>query len=739
MSLQDCSIKSEYRSLIDNVVQGFYIPLLHEAKTYRRAVGFFSSSSLVEISKGIAEMAQNGGKIQIVASPYLSDEDIEAIKKGYAVREKVIEAALLSQLSEERLDYYSMERLNLLANLIADGVMDIRIAYTEDASGIGMYHEKMGIIEDAQGNKVAFSGSMNESATAMSINYETIDVFRSWGDPNEVERVKLKENAFCSIWSNCEPNIEVLEFPSISQALIDKYRRKVPNFDVDHEQFRSGKKNANPVPDAPDTRAFYGARIPDDISLHQYQKDAIASWVGENYRGIFDMATGTGKTYTGLGAISKLSQDLNDELAVIIVCPYQHLVEQWVEDIVRFNIKPIIGYSSSPQKNWKTRLSNAVRDQKLRDDKKFFCFVCTNATFTNSVVQEQISKIRSSVLLVVDEAHNFGAASYSRLLDDRFTYRLALSATLERHRDEDGTRLLYDFFGKKCIEYPLERAIAEDKLTPYKYYPVLVYLDEDELMNYEQLSYEMSKCVIKDKNGRYKLNKHGEFLALKRSRIVSGASEKLMALREQIVPYIHDNNILVYCGATNVIDPKSDTSSTDEGDIRQIEAVTSILGNEFGMEVAQFTSSENIEKRATIKEQFQRGDRLQAIVAIKCLDEGVNIPGIRTAFILASTTNPKEYIQRRGRVLRKADNKPYAVIYDFVTLPRPLDSVSSLTIEQAQRDLSLVKNELARIKEFGRLAQNSMDANSLIWEIQEAYHITDEESIERTDFGYGED
>lgn len=739
MSLQDCSIKSEYRSLIDNVVQGFYIPLLHEAKTYRRAVGFFSSSSLVEISKGIAEMAQNGGKIQIVASPYLSDEDIEAIKKGYADREKVIESALLSQLSEERMDYYSMERLNLLANLIADGIMDIRIAYTEDASGIGMYHEKMGIIEDTQGNKVAFSGSMNESATAMSINYETIDVFRGWGDPNEVERVKLKENAFCSIWNNCEPNIEVLEFPRISQALINKYRRKSPNFDVDFEQFHPGKKNANPVPDAPDMRAFYGARIPDDISLHQYQKDAIASWVGENYRGIFDMATGTGKTYTGLGAISKLSQDLNDELAVIIVCPYQHLVEQWVEDIVRFNIKPIIGYSSSPQKNWKTRLTNAVRDQKLRDDKKFFCFVCTNATFTNSVVQEQISKIRSSVLLVVDEAHNFGAASYSRLLDDRFTYRLALSATLERHRDEEGTRLLYDFFGKKCIEYPLERAIAEDKLTPYKYYPILVYLDEDELMNYEQLSYEMSKCVIKDKNGKYKLNKHGEFLALKRSRIVSGASEKLVALREQIVPYVHDNNILVYCGATNVIDPKSDISSTDEGDIRQIEAVISILGNEFGMETAQFTSSENIEKRATIKEQFQRGDRLQAIVAIKCLDEGVNIPGIRTAFILASTTNPKEYIQRRGRVLRKANNKPYAVIYDFVTLPRPLDSVSALTIEQAQRDISLVKNELARIKEFGRLAQNSMEANDLIWEIQEAYHITDENSLERTEFGYGDE
>lgn len=740
MSLQDVSIKNEYRSLIDNVVQDFYIPLLERAKVYKRAVGFFSSSSLVEITKGIAAMAANGGKIQIVASPYLSEEDIEAIQKGYAERNSVIEGAVLRQITGEKVDYYSMQRLNLLACLIAEGVLDIRIAYTEDKDGIGMYHEKMGLIEDEEGNIVAFSGSMNESATAMSINYETIDVFRSWGDQNEADRVRLKQNAFFSIWNDSEPNIKVLEFPSISQALIDKYKKAAPNFDVDKEQFPPREKHTRRYKDGniEFLTSAIGPRIPDNISLHDYQKEAIASWVGENYHGIFDMATGTGKTFTGLGAISKISEDMNDKLAVIIVCPYQHLVEQWVEDIVRFNMKPIIGYSSSPQKDWKQRLSKAVRDQKLRADKSFFCFVCTNATFTNDFVQEQISKIHSPVLLVVDEAHNFGAASYARLLDERFTYRLALSATLERHRDEEGTALLYSFFGKKCIEYSLERAIDEDKLTPYKYYPIVVQLNEDELAAYEQLSYEMSKCIIKGKNGKYKLNKHGEILALRRARIVAGASEKLDALREEIKPYIHDNNILVYCGATNVLDDKSDCSSSDAGDVRQIEAVTRILGNEFGMDVAQFTSKENMETRASIKEQFQRGDRLQAIVAIKCLDEGVNIPGIRTAFILASTTNPKEYIQRRGRVLRKAPNKPYAVIYDFVTLPRPLDSVSSLTTEQAQRDLALVRNELARIKEFGRLSQNSMEANNLIWDIQATYHITDEESEEGV-FDYGAD
>jgi len=729
VSLRDHHIKSEYRSLIDNVIQDFYLPLLHEANLYKRAVGFFSSSSLVEISKGIGDMVKKGGKIEIIASPYLSDDDINAIKTGYENRNNIIEQALLRQLSDDHTDYYSMERLNLLANLIADDVMDIRIAYTDNNRELGMYHEKMGIIEDSDGNHVAFSGSMNESMTAMAINYETIDVFCDWKG-EEVDRVRLKENAFYSMWNNIEPSLQVLEFPKISEALIDKYRRKEPNFDIDNEQFykrMSGYISAFSESRQKADDKSVGARIPEDVTLHDYQKEAISVWVGENYRGIFDMATGTGKTYTGLGAISKLSEDLDDELAVIIVAPYQHLVEQWVEDIEKFNMNPIIAYGDPAHRDWRKKLSKAVLDQKIRRDKRFFCMVCTNATFTDKYLQEQIGKIKTPILLVVDEAHNFGARTYAKLLDNRFTYRLALSATLDRHRDEEGTALLYKFFGKKCIEYSLKRAINEDKLTPYKYYPVLIYLSEIELKSYEELSYEMTKCLIKGKDGKYKLNKRGKILALKRSRVVAGAIQKLDALRETILPYKDDHNILIYCGATRIVDA-SDDALDDESDIRQIEAVTRILGNELGMSVARFTSEENIEQRALIKEHFQKGDDLQAIVAIKCLDEGVNIPGIRTAFILASTTNPKEYIQRRGRVLRKAPNKPFAEIYDFVTLPRPLDSVSGLTIEQANRDKTLVKNELARIKEFGRLAMNSMVANNLIWEIQEAYHLNDTET-----------
>ena len=735
MSLKDHLIKSEYRSLIDDMVRDFYIPCLENAVSYRRAVGFFSSSSLVEVSQGIAKMAQNGGKIRIVASPYLSDEDIEAIKTGYENRKEVIEQALLRQLHEP-VNYYASERMNMLANLVADGTLDIRIAYTMDRSGMGMYHEKMGIIEDDEGNVIAFSGSNNESATAMSINYETMDVFRNWGDSSEKERVQLKCNAFHSIWNNNEPNIEVMEFENITKALIEKYRRKSTNFNIDKEEYpdgvsAEGERSIDKTTIAP--------RIPEGFELRDYQVEAIDKWEEQDFKGIFDMATGTGKTYTGLGAAARLSKRLEDRLALIIVCPYQHLVEQWVEDIVLFGMKPIIGYSSSIQRSWKKNLESAIRDQKLKVRKReFFCFVTTNATFSSEFVQNQLSKIRSDILLMVDEAHNFGADNLRRLLLPNYKYRLALSATLDRHGDPEGTEALYRYFGGKCIEYSLEKAIGEGKLTPYKYYPVIVSLSDIELQEYDNLTTQIAKCLTKDKRGKTVLSEKGKRLALQRSRLVAGASGKIQALEKYIMPYIEDKHILVYCGATTVFDGNQENMQIDNDEIRQIDLVTDLLGNKLHMKVSQFTSKENVEERNILKREFADGSNLQALIAIKCLDEGVNIPKIKTAFILASTNNPKEYIQRRGRVLRLAEGKDYAEIYDFITLPRKLDEVTGITEEQMKRELTLVKNELCRAEEFARIALNSVTASAIIDDIRTAYDLQDYIINYEEEFTYGE-
>ena len=712
MSLLDVSIKKEYRSPRDNIVNDFYIPLLKESVLYKRSVGYFSSSSLIELTYGISKLINNNGKIQLITSPNLSDEDIEAINKGYEIRENIIERTLLQYLTEPK-NYFEEERLNLLATLIAEEKLDIKIAFSLNKDKVGLYHEKLGLIYDDEFNVIAFSGSMNETKTAFNNNYEIVDVFTSWTDP---DRIKTKEEAFNNLWNNFDPNAQIYEFPKIVKDKLLSYKKDNVNYEIDKQQFNQEEiSKLKIITNKPE--------IPSNITLHSYQQEAIENWKNNNYIGIFDMATGTGKTFTGLGAITKLYQDKKGKLAVIIVCPYKHLVNQWVEDIIKFNINPIIGHSESKQ-DYKQKLKLAIMDYNLGIS-DFFCFVCTNSTFAINDIQKQLDNIRRDTLLVVDEAHNFGANYLKKTLKDRYQYRLALSATLERHNDEIGTKALTDFFGKKCIEFTLDEAIEKKFLTPYEYHPVIVYLTDEELDKYRELSKELTRCLV-EKNGKIKLNEKGERIALERSRLVAGAYNKISTLSKEIKPYIKDNHLLVYCGATTIYREDDDYQEEDNiEDIRQIDAITSLLGNDLDMYVSQFTSREDSEKREIIKRKFADGEYLQALVAIKCLDEGVNIPSIKTAFILASTTNPKEYIQRRGRVLRKFKGKEYAVIYDFITLPRPLDETINLTEEEIRCEKSMVKNELNRMIEFKRLALNKMKSDKLIDEIKETYQLWD--------------
>ena len=738
MSFKELKLNTEYRSSIALTSRDFYAPILKVASKYDRAVGFFSSSSLVHIAEGLLPFVNNGGTMRLVASPILSKEDVEAIKKGYEKRESVIAGAVERELYESK-NFRDSERLNLLANLIADGRLDIKIALVENNKNYGIYHEKMGIFFDEEDNKIAFSGSNNETYAGMDINYEAFDVFCSWENEADAKRADAKANAFEKIWNGLDPKVSTYVVPEVKEYILQKYMREKVDYQVFDEKDFEPTDDIVSWDEISKSDEVYGARVPDHVVLHQYQEDAIDMWQEKGFHGIFDMATGTGKTYTGLGAIARLSEVLEDKLAVFIVCPYQHLVEQWKEDIVKFGMNPIVGYGAIPAKQWKTKLADAVRNQKLKVHKReFFCFVTTNATFSGDFVQEQIRKIKGNALLVVDEAHNFGADYLRCLLTDKFNYRLALSATLDRHGDPEGTQALYDYFGEKCIEYTLDRAIEENKLTKYKYYPIIVSLSETERETYGELSRQISKCLIKGKNRKIKLNEKGKRLALRRARIVAGAVNKIEVLEEVITPYKEDKHILVYCGAARVLDPDKENTEVDEDDLRQIDIVTDLLGNKMKMKVSQFTSSESVEERAVLKREFAAGDTLQALIAIKCLDEGVNIPSIRTAFILASTTNPKEYIQRRGRVLRLAEGKDYAEIYDFITLPRPLDEVCSLTEEEMKRELTLVKNELCRAEEFARIAMNCASCSAVLDDIREAYDLQDYVLEFEEDFDYGD-
>ena len=316
-----------------------------------------------------------------------------------------------------------------------------------------------------------------------------------------------------------------------------------------------------------------------------------------------------------------------------------------------------------------------------------------------------------------------GAAIYRKYLPEAFEFRLALSATIDRHNDDIGTTALTSYFGNKCIEYSLKDAIENQMLTRYFYYPVLTYLDEDELEEYLELTHQLATALTK-RGSKLVLSEYAKQLLIKRSRVVAGTRGKLLELKKQIMPYKDDNHLLVYCGATTI--KETDVENMNFG-TKQIDLVTDLLGNELGMRVGRFTSQESSQERSQIRAAFAEGEMLQALVAIKCLDEGVNIPSIRTAFILASSTNPKEYIQRRGRVLRKFPGKDFAVIYDFITLPFSIDSLGLQNQEVIDSAKGLVKREIIRMLDFAEIAENPSETSDLIYNLKHGFGITEED------------
>lgn len=717
MDLSAIQFKTEYRSFVDNVPNEFYEPALKNAILYQRAVGFFSSSSLALIADGIDGLISNGGKIQLIASPKLSAEDIQAIKEGYEER-KIIEGALSREINIE--DEKNRKKLSFLSKLIAEGNFDIKIAFLTTNNEIAMYHEKLGIISDDKNNSLAFSGSMNESENAFSGNYEAFDVFCSW--TKDADRVFQKQLAFKAIWEDYEPGVKTIEFPeAVKEKLLRAY---YPN----HQQtLHTALKKIDDSEEvvAPQRRkAIY---LPNDFFIRDYQEEAIAKWKNNNYCGIYDMATGTGKTLTALASIEQLFRDNYERLAVIIICPYQHLVEQWVEDIVRFGMKPIVGYSTSPQKHWKKNLEQAVRSFRMKIS-NHFCLVTTIDSMKTKLVYDQIAQLSEDTVFVVDEAHNIGAKSARKYLPEQISFRLGLSATIDRHNDEEGTEALKEYFGERCITYSLRDAIDNQMLTPYYYHPVVVYLDEDELEEYLNLTAEIVRNMSPQKD-QNQLSEIVKRLLIKRARVVAGARNKIDILKREITPYKDDNYILVYCGATkvDVIEPESEIIS----ELDQIKVVADLLGNQLNMRVGRFTSLESAQERMQIRKMFAGGKQLQTLVAIKCLDEGVNIPSIKTAFILASSTNPKEYIQRRGRVLRKFPGKTRAEIYDFITLPFPASNIDIMKPEIVSGSKGLVKRELIRMMDFAEIADNPSEANKLIFELKHSFQISEEDLLNK--------
>lgn len=709
MGFRSLDINIQYRSERDkDIIDNFYVPVLSNAKIYKRATGFFSSSILIEISKGIDCLVKNKGKVQLIVSPELSDEDINAIIIGYELREQIIEKALLRKFYEPQNDI-EKERLNYLAHLISENLLDIKIAIVDNGKTNGIYHEKIGIVEDMCGDKLAFTGSLNETSNAVKRNFESIDVYRSWfGDVDSI-RVSNKEQDFDKLWNNKTNRINVYEFPIALKNKILSYRREGYIKSEEELQVIEDVYSNNYVRLNKNYPCF-----PIWFNIRGYQKEAIEAWKNNDFVGLLNMATGTGKTLTALSAIVALWRELRSKLAVIIVCPYTHLVEQWKEDVISFNMDPIVAYSTSKQTKWRQKLDNKIYRYNLGIINNI-CILTTNATYKTEKFQKFINQLSENVLFIVDEVHNAGAIAFTDTLNKNFKYRLALSATPNRYMDEEGTSRIFQYFGKEVYYFGLDRAIKEGFLTQYYYYPQIVYLTDEEYNKYIEISVKLSKFIAK-KDGKIQLTDAAKTLLIKRAKIVSGAQMKLSKLRELFQDKKNTNYNLIYCGATHV----EDEINGDE--VRQIEEVVDILKNEMNMKVAKFTADETIGERKNIIDNFTNGESIQAIIAIKCLDEGVNIPAIQNAYIMSSSGNPREFIQRRGRVLRRYKGKDFAYIYDFITLPRDLNNVPLVDNNILKSDYSLIKKEIRRAMEFAQLAINKYQAIEILEDIQKMYN-----------------
>lgn len=712
MIFPNLSIKSEYRSPQDNIVQDFYIPVLENAVSYRRSVGFFSSSALIEISKGICALAKKGGKIELVASPYLSAEDEEAIRLGYENRAKIIENALLRGLKTESENFFEKERLNLLANLIEQGVLNIKIAFTENGSSVGIYHEKLGLLEDSEGNKIAFSGSMNESENAFTKNYETVDVFCSWKSEDEKARVLQKEKAFAAIWGNYDEKLKVLHFSSIDKAILEKYKRGKADFDLDRKEFLKDRNivykishgNKTSIPDVLSVAEtdngdvifedklffdFKGKKSP-----RPHQKKAIENFESNNFQTLLAMATGTGKTLTSLFCANELSKE-TELTSVLIIVPLKDLVDQWQKDIEECFSGEIIPIRSGL--DWKEKLSDLRLLKILKKDwqDKKLVIITTYDSFCGNDEKILESLDLDSTLIIADEVHKFGAASYSKKLPEKIKYRIGLSATPKRPYDEKGTKAIFDYFcpSENPYEFSIKNAIDTDMLCHYEYHPRIVPLTDFEMEDYENISEKISRISV-IVNNSVKTDKEDEErleqLLKERHRIIERAQNKKSEFLE-----IMKNEISKYKDRTIVFCP----DGKDENDKDFLEVYRSELWNELKSKGEIVRMSEYVQgTKREVVESFTAG-AIDILFAKQRLNEGIDIPAAKRAFFIASSTSEREFIQRRGRVLRKSPetNKKLAEIFDFIVVPPDRNSV------YAQ---SIMENEIKRAMDFAATADN---------------------------------
>ena len=671
------NLKDRYKNGYDNIGKDLIGACLSECRLYRRGTAYFSSSALMSWSAAMDHVINDKVKIEIICSPVISDRHLVEILKGSITpdqRKKTIQqladnivlTAVGFGMNSERRDY----RSQLLSYLIATGQLEFRFAIPknyefpdEKSDDRNLYHVTVGYFVFEDDSIVAFEGSINESDSAYQYNTESAQVFKSWLD-EDLRRVNNLVLDVNTDWSRENPYIEVF---NLSKEAIEKIGKLSPS-----ERPRKPKPAIAPEPEAPKPTS----------GLRPYQEDALNAWKENDYKGILAMATGTGKTKTSIEALTRFLNRTDRGLAVITV-PYLELARQWVQELGEKGIATVSVYDS--QENWSLSVENIIQAHLVSSDSKaqLPVLVCVNKSFRDDKFQNLLKRLSGkpgSRMIIVDECHHFNRQNQIDYLPTSFRFRLGLSATPYEFDEE---KYLERYFGEIVFEFKLSEAIKQEYLCPYTYHPILIEFTENEAARY----LEIIKKVTNNKD----LDSYGEL-----DHLLETMVSKLTKLEDVLKENSSKTFSLFYCGEGYV--------EFENGErIRQVDSLTMLL-QKLGWRVGRITSVDTpSERRGTIANL--RAQNIDAIASMRILDEGIDIPDCRRAFILASQRQERQGIQRRGRVLRKSPGKESAELFDFILVGPKLTN----------QDLDKLYNrEMKRARMFASDALNKDECEKIL-------------------------
>ena len=703
-SFEELGITYDYNSNRNFVYADFFNKILPHCNKYRRFGGLFSGQKFVQCAEGLQDfIKENDGKMQLAIIPVFDEEDIVAVSKSS--RDQVITKKWKLELSEIK-DTLKQDHVKALAWMIATGRLTIKLILPQDKNGNPLTHEELlrsdflnevGIFSNKRGEALSFHGQID--TTKKNSDVIRIITSRPWKTKEKKQR-DLDFEKFENFWNNDELKIGTItcKIKPLTDELI-KYFKDT----------------------APETAPELLKKLP---SLREYQNDAIENWDKNGNRGIFEMATGTGKTYTAIGCIKKL-QNTHKKLFVVIAAPYTNLVDQWDEKLKEWFIPSI-----KLEVGWTGILRREIRAINRATDDQLTIVVCSHAKFASDELIENIEKCKIPTLLIVDEAHHVGSGNVvdddgitaivgaRKGLAEKYDFRLALSATIVRYFDDEGTNYLRKYFtGTKnestVATFDLKRAIDECSnckeskenchcgdfkgyLCGYNYYPNFVGLTAAEFDEYKRLTYKAMPYI----NSKDPIKKSmGQNIIIRRSRIIRDAEQKIPQFIEIMKSFSKIKHLLVFC--SEIQHPKLD-------DILKNATETLGYGRPAFTTIA-YNKPKDKRKRKKILSDFAN-EEYDMILSNRVLDEGVDVPQAKSCIVLASTGNPTQFVQRRGRVLRQYDDpylddtrKTHADIYDILVRP----NLEGLDDPEAHKlEIGMIKSQLARITEMAELAIN---------------------------------